>query len=232
MKIIVIGASRGIGREVVKAALEAGHTVTAFSRHPETIDIQNPKLRLQTGNVLDAPSLKAAMKGQDAVICTLGLSSWQAIGPPFAKRSYVLSSGTRNIIDILAAGKIRRFICVTAIGAGDSASQCTPLARLTLRWGLRWLFQEKDRQEDSIKSSGLQWTIIRPTALTHGKKQGAILGEKLRSGILTHVSRADVAAVIIKIIDQTASYQKAFAVSYPPRIGDSLRWVAGYFGKA
>jgi uncharacterized protein YbjT (DUF2867 family) len=232
MKILVVGASRGIGRQTVKQALDRGHQVTALARHPEKIGLQRPHLKFVSADVMDAKALQKAMAGQEAVICTLGLPTAQAIGPPIAKRSYVLSTGTRNILTAMQAKKVKRLLCVTAIGSGDSVKQCTPMARLVLRYGLRWLFKEKDRQEALIQKSGLDWTIIRPTALTNGRLKGAKVEAGLPSGILTHVSRADVAAAILDLLDQPESYKKALAVSYEARFGDGIRWVAGYLGIA
>lgn len=230
MKIIVIGASKGIGRQTVMAALKDGHNVTAFSRHPQSLKLQHPRLRLQAGNALDATSVEDAIKGHDAVICALGLPTTQAIGLPLLKPSLVLSTGTNNILSAMASQRVKRLICVTAVGAGDSARQCTPLARLVFRHGLRWLFKEKDRQEELIQSSAVKWTIIRPTALTNGSRKSTVITENVRSGILTHISRADVAAAMIKMIDQPKSYKKFTVLSYPPRIGDSIRWIVGYAG--
>lgn len=231
MRVIVIGASRGIGRQTVKAALAKGYRVTAFARNPAALGIQDPHLRLQAGDVLDTSSLRKAIASHDVVICTLGLPTRQAIGLPFAKRSYVLSTGTKNILDAMQQKHIKRFICVTAIGAGDSVSQCTLEARLSLRYGLRWLFKEKDAQEQLIKSSsGVEWTIIRPTALTDGRKKGALAEGKAHFGILSHISRADVAAAMLEMIDQKTSYHQARILSYPPRFGDSARWIVGYLG--
>jgi putative NADH-flavin reductase len=229
VKVLVVGASRGLGRETVKAALAAGHEVTAFARHPEVLNLKHGNLRLRTGNVLDISSVKQAVEGQDVVICALGLPTRRAIGPPLAKRSYVLSKGVANIVAAMTASRVKRLICVTAIGTGDSIELCTPLTKLVLRHGLRWLFKEKDRQEELIKATNLDWTLIRPTALTNGKAKGAKIGE-VRSGLLTQVSRADVAAGMIKMIGDKNSYQKALVISYPPRLGDSVRWVFGYFG--
>ncbi|MGI9027411.1 MAG: NAD(P)-dependent oxidoreductase, partial [Candidatus Saccharimonadales bacterium] len=193
MKILVIGGSHGVGKKIAERALELGHTVTIFSRNPARVGIEHSNLRLHPGDVLDGQSVKQAVNGQDAVICALGLPTRLAAGPPFAERSYILSGGTNNILQAMTAEGARRFMCVTAIGTGKSVNQCTTVARLSLRVGLRWLFIEKDRQEELIKSSGLDWTIIRPTALTNGRERGAKetkVGEKLRSGILTQVSRA------------------------------------------
>jgi uncharacterized protein YbjT (DUF2867 family) len=230
MKILVIGASKGIGRQTVIAALANGHSVTAFARRPESLKMKHPKLNLQAGNVLDASSVEAAIEGQDVVICVLGLPTLQAIGPPFGKRSLVLSNGTSNILSAMKTRPAQRFICVTAIGTGDSVKQCTPLTRLVLRRGLKWLFKEKDRQEQLIRSSTTNWTIIRPTALTNGPQKGVVVTENVRVGILTQISRADVATMMLKIIDQPKTFKKALVISYPPRIGDSVRWIVGYFG--
>lgn len=224
----MIGASRGLGRQVVMAALEDGHIVTAFARHPERLDMHHPRLQLKAGNVLEAASLERVMRGQQAVICTLGLPTRQAMGPPFARRSYVLSTGTENIIKAMEHGKVRRLVCVTAIGTGDSVRQCTLATKLTLRYGLHWLFREKDRQETIIDHSDLDWTVVRPTALTNGRRGGHVISKDVRSGVLTHISRADVAAWIVRSIDQSTDYQKAVTLSYPPRLGDSLRWLRDY----
>jgi hypothetical protein len=130
------------------------------------------------------------------------------------------------------ASDIKRLICVTAIGTGDSAGQCTPAARILLRNGLRWLFKEKDRQEQIIKASGNDWTLIRPAALTNGRIRGAQISEAptTKCGLLTHVSRADVASTIVNLLEDPASYQKALTLMYLPRVGDSLRWLLGYMG--
>lgn len=183
---------------------------------------------MQAGNALDLASIERAVQGQQAVICALGLPTRQAIGPPFARRSHVLSAGTEHIIKAMERGGVRRLICVTAIGTGDSAQQCTLAARLTLRYGLRWLFREKDRQEELVRRSDLNWTLVRPTALTNGKPGGKVMSKAVRSGVLTHISRADVAAWMVEHLDRPASYYKATALSYPARFGDSLRWLRGY----
>ncbi len=230
MNILVVGASKGIGRDTVKTALERGHDVTAFARHTEKIGLEHPKLRLVDGDVLNVQALRNAMEGQEAVICTLGLPTLKALGPPFAKRTYVLSAGTSNILEAMHVLKIKRLLCVTAIGSGDSVAQCTGFAKIAFRYGLRWLFKEKDRQESLIKQSNLQWTIIRPTALTHGRQKGAKVGEHLRSGLLTPVSRADVASTMLDLINKPGSFKKALVVSYGPHTGDTIRWVTGYLG--
>jgi len=232
MKLIIIGGSRGIGKQIVQSALDQGHIVTVLARNPEAIGMTHSNLRLHAGNALDFSSVERALTGQDAVICALGLPTLKAIGPPLTKRSYVLSSGTENILKAMGSAQMKRFICVTAIATGDSVTQCKPLTRWGLRFGLRRLYKEKDLQEVLIRGSNTNWTIIRPTALTNGPKRSADTSGRYKIGLLTHVSRADTAAVIIDILDKPATYKRAITVTYPPRFGDSLRWAVGYFGKS
>jgi uncharacterized protein YbjT (DUF2867 family) len=231
MNILIIGASKGIGRQTVIAALAKGFSVTAFSRHPESLAISHPQLRLLAGDVHSSSDVAAAVQDHDVIVCALGLPTRQAIGPPFARRSYVLTEGTKHIMAAMDTGPAKRFICVTAIGTAESAQQCTPFARLALRTGLRWLFKEKDRQEDLIRRSKTDWTIIRPTALTNGRSRGAVITASVHSGILTHISRADVAEVILDVINKPETYRTAMAISYSPRLGDTIRWTLVYFGK-
>jgi hypothetical protein len=55
-----------------------------------------------------------------------------------------------------------------------------------------------------------------------------VADNNIRVGFLTHVSRADVAAFMIGIIDRQTTYRKALTLSYPPKFGDSLRWLTSY----
>jgi len=72
-KLLIIGASRGIGRETVKAALAAGHSVRALARSAWIIPIQNPGLEKVPGNALDSSTIRSALQGVDVVVQTLGV---------------------------------------------------------------------------------------------------------------------------------------------------------------
>lgn len=73
--ILVIGASRGIGLETVKAALAAGHKVRAFARSAPSIDISDPNLTKITGDARVRGEVAAAVQGVDAVIYAVGATS-------------------------------------------------------------------------------------------------------------------------------------------------------------
>jgi uncharacterized protein YbjT (DUF2867 family) len=228
MKIIVFGASQGLGAQVVARALEEGHAVTAFARHPDRLT-DHPKLRKYTGDVLDAKAVAAACQGQDAAVITLGMPTLQAMG---FGRHRTIADGTRNVIMAAEAAGIRKLVTETAIGTGDSVQDVSLLSKLAYRVVLRWLFRQKDEQEALTRSSSLDWTIVRPTALTNGPRAGARTGRHLSAGLLTHVSRADVAEVIMRAVTDPRLSRQTITASYERQwfVRDFGGWLRHYRG--
>ena len=113
MRVCVIGASRGIGHELVRISLEEGHEVTALLRNPAKLDIDDSRLRIVRGDILDAASAAAAIAGQDAVCVCVGI-------PPTRKPVNVFSRGIERVLAAMDRGLHQQLIAVTGIGAGDS----------------------------------------------------------------------------------------------------------------
>ena len=67
-KVLIIGASRGIGLETVKAALGGGHKVRALSRSAADIPIENADLEKLSGNALESDTIRNALEGVDVKI--------------------------------------------------------------------------------------------------------------------------------------------------------------------
>src|SRR2546430_14761247 len=106
MKIVIFGAAGGTGRDVVEQALAKGHEVTAFDRHPEALTIEHPKLKIIQGDIFNEAQVEDAIKGQDAVICVLGVKPTTTIP--------VCSVGTEHIIAAMQKTGVKRFICQSA----------------------------------------------------------------------------------------------------------------------
>jgi putative NADH-flavin reductase len=70
MKLLIIGASRGIGLQFLEQALQAGHTITAFVRNPQRLAKQHERLRVIVGDILDPETVQEAMVGQEAACIT------------------------------------------------------------------------------------------------------------------------------------------------------------------
>lgn len=189
MKVVVIGASGGTGRQLVQQALARGHEVTAFVRNAAKVRIEDEALTVEVGDVLGRESLDRAIEGADAVLCALGHKRWF-----YPNR--ILSNGTRNIVEAMEAAGVRRFVCETSLGVGRSFGRLGLYYTLfVVPFILPFYFFDKHRQERVIRESGLDWVIVRPAALTNGPKRGNYRqGIRVGSFILTlRISRADVA---------------------------------------
>ncbi|MEQ1652327.1 MAG: SDR family oxidoreductase [Hyphomicrobium sp.] len=163
--ILIIGASKGIGLETVKAALDAGHTVRAFARSALGIAITHERLEKIAGDALSAQDISKALSGADAVIQSLGVAS---VGE-LAAGSTLFSQSTRILIDAMKASGVKRLIAVTGLGAGNSRGHFGFVYdRIIFPLLLSRIYADKDIAEQMIVGSGLEWTIARPGMLTNG----------------------------------------------------------------
>jgi putative NADH-flavin reductase len=210
MRILVIGATGGTGRELVRQALERGHPVTALVRNPARMRESHANLTVTKGNVMDPASLAPAMQGQDAVVCALGHKRW--LGP-----SNILSQGTRNIVDAMKAAGVHRLVVETALGVGDSAGRLGLYYTLfVIPFILPFYWHDKGRQERVVRENGLDWIIVRPGQLTNGKKRGQYkhgphVGNFLWS---VSISRADTTDFMLNQLGETPYLRSAVGVCY------------------
>jgi len=204
MKILVIGASGGSGRQLVAQALERGYAVTALVRNRAKLISTHQFLTIQVGDVLDQSSVDQAVAGQDAVLCALGHKRWF-----YPNR--ILSKGTENIIHAMNTHRVRRFVCETSLGVGDSFGRLGLYYTLfTIPFILPFYYWDKSRQESVIRTSGLDWIIVRPGTLNNRSPRGTIRhGKNVGNWIWTvRISRADVARFMLdQITDDTYLHQ-------------------------
>ena len=198
-RILVIGASRGIGLEVVRHGVRSGYAVRAFARSADRIPGSGSTLEKCVGSATDTGDVAAALSGVDAVIMTLGVrfGPETLLGP-----IRLFSAATRTVVPAMERAGVRRLICVTGFGAGDSFRAVGCGESIPFRFLLGRAYADKDLQERIIQDSRLDWTIVRPVLLVHGPRTGCYeaLGspQDWRNGI---ISRADVADFLIKQID-------------------------------
>lgn len=206
-KLLIMGASRGIGLATVRAALEAGHEVRAYARSAASIPVDAPRLEKFTGNALSANHVERALEGVDAVIQVLGtdMDVNTVLGG-----TTLFSDATRILVDAMEKHGPRRLISVTGFGAGDSRDALGPLYRLAFTFTLRRVYDDKDVQEQIIKGSGLDWTIVRPGLLRDGRATGLyrVLTDPAEWQ-LGSVRRNDVARFLVQEVEQPACLHQA-----------------------
>jgi len=193
MKILVIGASRGIGAELLHQALDADHEITVLARRPETITIKSKNLTMHQGDILNQHIVSSAIQCQDGVCLTIGV-------PITFSPVTVFSRGTLNVITAMQEHDVKRLVCVTGIGAGDSKGHGGFLYdRIFKPLFLRTIYADKDLQEQYIRESNLDWTIVRPAGLTNGPRTGKYsVVTNLQNVTATRISRADVADFLLR----------------------------------
>jgi uncharacterized protein YbjT (DUF2867 family) len=211
MKMTVFGATGGIGRELVRQALDAGHTVTAVVRDSARLGIVNPALEVVVvPGLTDPEPLTPALAGSDAAL--------SGVGPRSRKDTTVASTSTRAILRAMAAAGVPRFTAVSAVPVGPIPDDDSFLNRRVLypmiKSLLREIYADLARMEDEIRRSGTQWTIVRPPRLTDKPRTGtyrAAIGANVPRG--NFISRADVAHAMLASLDDPATVNQAIGVA-------------------
>jgi putative NADH-flavin reductase len=211
-KIIVFGASGITGTHIVTQALEQGYFVTAFVRNTAKIKIQHNNLHITQGDVMNIETVASAILGQDTVICCIGTAAF--------KDGTVRSDATKIILAAMEKTGVKRFICQTSLGVGDSKVSFKRLPFFVRIFIVPLLIQkaleDHERQENYIKASNTDWTIVRPaglynTALTKKYRHGFAYDDKT---ITMKISRADVAHFILEQVKLDIYKNKVVGVSY------------------
>ncbi|MDD8019304.1 MAG: NAD(P)H-binding protein, partial [Bacteroidota bacterium] len=167
MKVIIFGASRGTGFQVMKQALTADYEVTAIVRNPTALTIRHNKLKIIKGDVLQRSTFEKEVTENTTVISTLGAKNEAGMT--------VYSNGLTNIIKIMETAGARRLLCLSALGV-----EVTPgmpfimkvITKQVLQKLLKYNFTDLLRMESIVKQSKLDWTIVRPPRLSNRTPSG------------------------------------------------------------
>lgn len=209
MKLVIFGATGKIGRHLVEQALELGHEVTAFVRNPQKLRAPRGNLRVVKGDVLDPAAVRSAIDGCDGVICALGM--------PLMNKDGLRAKGTANIIRAMEETGVKRLVCLSGLGAGDSWN-LLPFHYKYLIFPLvmRRLYADHERQEAHVRNSRLDWVIVRPANFVDGEHTGAY-----RHGFTSEdepvtlkISHGDVADFMLKQSADNTYLRQAPGLSY------------------
>jgi putative NADH-flavin reductase len=216
MHVAIFGATGGTGRLAVERALREGYSVTAFARNPAAVPDSHERLSIVQGDVFDPKSVEEAVKGQDAVLCTIGgHDAIRAMLSGHPRPKGLCAIGTRNILDAMGRWSVSRFICLSSWGVGDS-KQRTPFLfiRITFPLIMKEEVSDKEEQEHIIADSPLNWTIVRPSVLTNTPATGTYrVQEKLKFSLRSRISRADVADFLVKQLTDTSFLRRTVEIT-------------------
>jgi putative NADH-flavin reductase len=208
-RLLIFGATGGTGKELVTLALERGHDVTAFVRDPSKLAVTHAHLRIQQGDLKKPETIRAVIPNHQAVLSALGT---RTLG-----KSTLLSDGLKEIIASMTASGVRRLLWESSLGVGATRGQLGPLYDwILVPLLLRNAFADKERQEQMIRSSTLDWTIVQPAALTNGPgtEKYRVGPDACRERRFPRISRADVAHFMLAEIEAPKYVRQSVALCY------------------
>lgn len=208
MRLTVFGASGRTGRPLVQQALDAGHEVVAFVRDSAKLPLQHERLTIVQGDVTRPNEVEAAVRGSNAVLTTVG----QTKGSP----KDLQTVATRNIVMAMKKYGVRRLVSLT--GAGVDAPEDQPkLVNHIIKFALKTLagavLQDALGHVDVIKSSDLDWIIVRGPMLTEGPRTNNYRVGWVGVNTSARISRADLADFMLKQVTDNTYLRKLPMVS-------------------
>ncbi len=209
MKLAIFGATGTVGQHLVEQALKLGHDVTALSRSPLKLPTSQKNLTVIRGDVLDPTAVKKVIVGKDAVLCALGM--------PLFNKERLRTNGTQVIVDTMQETGIKRLVCLSVMGAGDSKNQLPFHYRhIILPLLLKHVCRDHEGQEAVIRNSRLDWTCVRPVNFTKGPRTGTYWHGTDTSDVkLTmKIAAADVADFMLRQLTDKVNIRKAACLSY------------------
>lgn len=208
MRVIVIGATGTVGRLAVKEILSEGHQVTAFARSPERLDIRHQNLKLVRGNAMSEEEVAAAIEGQDGVVVTLGSG--------ISRKSTVRSEGTMNVIKGMQQHGVSRLVCQSTLGTYETWSNLNFFwKRIMFGLLIKPVFLDHELQEKLVRASGLDWTIVRPSAFADGPASESFnvdFAPTMRN-LTLKITRSDVARFLVKQLSDLRYLRRAVSIS-------------------
>ncbi|MEN0586975.1 NAD(P)-dependent oxidoreductase [Kurthia gibsonii] len=192
MKIIVFGATGGVGRHVVNQALQTGDEVTAFVRDLTKLQIENDHLHVVRGDATNAEEVSAAIAGHDAVVSCLGSNKMVA-------KSTQLEEMTQHIVASMEAHHVKRIVYTASAGINNELPGVG--GKMVMKM-LQNVLTDHRHAVDLIQAhKDLQYTIVRPLGLTNDDYTGEY--REAKEGVpenARNIPRADVAHFILKAL--------------------------------
>lgn len=206
MKILVIGATGGTGRHIVRRLLERGDSVRALARKPTDIGERHERLEVVQGDARDLGSVDRAVQGVDAVVV--------AFGPRSFKKTDVQETLARNLTTAMRAHGVKRVVNLSAWGAGDSAGSAGLLFGIFRDTVLRHIYADKNRGEAILLDPAFDYVNVRPGRLLDAPARGGVKASLDGVGIKKELTRDDLAAFMVDQVHSDAWLRKSPLIGY------------------
>jgi uncharacterized protein YbjT (DUF2867 family) len=200
MKILILGATGATGKHLLEKALAAGHEVTALVRDPKKLTVTHPKLRVIEGQVSKEDDVVRAVRGQDAVLSTLG---------PRDNKDPICATAAPIVAAAMKAEGVKRIVWLSASGVGDSKPALVAASfvfgYIIMPLFLKTPYANHARAEEALRATDLEWTVLRPVQLVDkltGKPVVATPPDQKPASL--KIAREDVAAFMLVELEKNA----------------------------
>ena len=210
MKLTVFGATGGIGRELVRQGLAAGHEVTAVVRDPARLTVTGERLEVVRADLTDPDVLRPVVAGRDAVL--------SGLGPRARKGAGIAARLTRVVLAAMEAEQVRRVLAVSAGPVGPAPVNEGAVDRWMrglVSAVLKDVYADLSEMEAELAASGTDWTVVRPPRLQDKPVTGVyrvVTGGFPARG--RFISRADVAHAMLGMIGDAGVVKQGVGVAY------------------
>lgn len=210
MNITILGSTGFVGKVLIKKAIAAGYQVKTLARNPAKLDEIKDKIEIIKGSVFDSSSLEAVIEGAEAVL--------SAVGPPTGNPGdpYQYENAMKDIVRIMDRKGIKRYIHIGGAGHQGGENEVWNFNRKFLRLFLNLFGKEilvaKHLEWEVLKSSDLDWTLVRPPRIANEAASGNISAdEKMLKSL--KISVEDLTDFILEQINSKEWIRKAPLVS-------------------
>lgn len=208
MKVIVFGATGKIGQLATRQLLKDGHDVTGFARDTSKFGQLSSGMTAYAGDVFDPNAVSAAIKGHDAVLVVLGAG--------MQRKTTVRSTGTLNVIRGMQQHGVQRLICQSTLGTHESWENLNFFwKRIMFGAVLRPVFKDHELQEQMVRASGLNWTIVRPSAFDESPATGQFVEDVPTTArrLSLKISLEDLAKFLSRQVNDMRYLHRAVGIS-------------------
>lgn len=209
MKLTVFGATGGIGQEIVRQALDAGHHVTAVVRNPAGLTVRGDALEVVRADLADPEDVRPAVAGRDAVLSGLGARSRKDAG--------VATRLTRTVLRAMEAEGTRRLVVVSAAPVGPAPDDDGPLDRAVrgiVSAVFKDVYADLRAMEAEVAAGATDWTVVRPPRLRDRPLTGryrTVVGGFPPKG--RFIARADVAHAMLTLTADPGAVKQGVGVA-------------------
>ena len=207
MKLLLLGATGTTGQTVLAEALKRGHSVTVLVRESGSLpNKMHPQLTVVKGSFMHSGCLGNVVAGHDAVLLVAGSNG----------NTMPLTKCTANLVWQMNVTGVSRLLVLSRQGAGASRKQMGTWWHWATRFLNRAVFEDHDQQEETVRQSGLAWTIVRPTDMSNSAPAGYVAAptrQQLPASAQPRIARADVASFLLDQLIPSAPTRCALSIA-------------------